>query len=544
MAFTPAESGVHVLMVRAAAGRSGLYRLAIGGASGELRLPVTTGASACGSTVEGVLRGQAGGRFSIAVQPDGRLGGTVTLASAPGTPLAVVGSVAAGGRVAFSDGASLSASGYLGPDGDLTGTWSTGPAASGGGSLVGDCAGARVLDNRPPEAGAVDLPPTFQWGVSPPLSRSGPNQDVDGDLVKAGRWRLVSKPAGSVTALRPGAFPKSLDADLPGDYVLELIVHDGKVDSAPVRATVRAVPANSLPVADAGPDRTAQVGALVTLDGSRSLDADGAVTFRWEVVDTPVGGELSFGGGVDTLPQLSFIPPVAGHYVFRLTVSDGQSVASDEAVVVAVGDGVVPFGAPRSLRAGIGSSLSVQGRPGSSAALVPQWRLTGAPLASTAALEGPSGDPTVTLRPDRPGSYGLRLDSLALATGALVGSTITTVDAFDLAGLWSGQIGSTGQPSLLSFGADAGGALVGQLDVGFVSCGRNVRLVRQFSAPQRLFDASGNRASFRFLGASAVSTMTATLLSSARMEGTLSVLLSATPDCPAQTLVLPWQASR
>ena len=546
--FTPTTSGVYVLMVQGAPGQSGLYRAGVfGAASGELRLSTAALSMGLPRTVQGVLRGQNSGSFSLLIGADGVASGSLTLASAPTAPLALSGSVASSGRVSLTAGTSLALTAYLGPDCDLTGTWSALPPGTGAGSLVGDCTGVRVLDNRAPAAGSIGMPALFRWGEPQPLISAGSNVDLDGDLVQFSRWRLVAKPPGSAAVIRPGAFPKALDADLPGDYVLELVVSDGKNDSPAVQATLRAVPANSLPVANAGPDRTVAVNTLMVLDGSASADPDGALSFRWELLAEPLGAGVAYTPDVAARAQLPFIAPLPGHYVFRLTVTDGVSVSVDEVTVVATRDGApTAFGAPANLWVGVGSSVRLDGRSGSAAVLVPEWQLLSAPLGSQAVLQGPARELSVTLAPDVTGFYNFTLRSLDPATGGVAGVAVTQVQAVDLAGGWTGPIGPSSSPgaSLISFSTDSSGALMGRLTVGFPACGRIVRLIRDFAGPQRLFDASGNTASFYFTGNNTAATLRAELRSSSRMTGTLALQLSAEPDCPAQTLVLPWEVTR
>jgi hypothetical protein len=130
---------------------------------------------------------------------------------------------------------------------------------------------------------------------TPPVANAGPDQtvplgtqvsldgsksaDADGDALTY-KWSMVSKPAGSAAALSdPSAVNPSFVVDKPGTYVAQLIVNDGKVDSLPDTVTIST--ANSKPVAEAGPDQTLFVTQTATLDGSKSMDADGdALTYN------------------------------------------------------------------------------------------------------------------------------------------------------------------------------------------------------------------------------------------------------------------------
>ena len=58
-----------------------------------------------------------------------------------------------------------------------------------------------------------------------------------------------------MTAINRGAGRLTLTLDKPGTYTVQLIINDGKVDSAPATATITAT-ATHPPVANAGPDQT------------------------------------------------------------------------------------------------------------------------------------------------------------------------------------------------------------------------------------------------------------------------------------------------
>jgi hypothetical protein len=97
------------------------------------------------------------------------------------------------------------------------------------------------------------------------LDGSG-STDQDGQLLSFA-WSFVSRPAGSTTELdAPASVKPSFIIDRAGTYVLQLIVNNGKTDSA--ADTVEINTTNSKPVANAGPDQTIAVGLPALLDGS------------------------------------------------------------------------------------------------------------------------------------------------------------------------------------------------------------------------------------------------------------------------------------
>ena len=93
-------------------------------------------------------------------------------------------------------------------------------------------------ENHPPVANAGP-DQTVNVGNVVQLDGSG-SSDVDGDPLTYS-WSLISVPAGSGASLdNPTAVKPKFTADLAGTYVAQLVVNDGKVDSAPDTVVVSA----------------------------------------------------------------------------------------------------------------------------------------------------------------------------------------------------------------------------------------------------------------------------------------------------------------
>jgi len=122
------------------------------------------------------------------------------------------------------------------------------------------------------------------------------SSDVDGDPLTY-NWLFISIPSGSGAALsNPMDVKPTFVVDKPGTYIVQLIVNDGNVDSAPDATSVSTE--NSKPVANAGPDTVSVVDtssysvvATVSVGGNpRGIDVspDGLMVFVTNVMSDTV----------------------------------------------------------------------------------------------------------------------------------------------------------------------------------------------------------------------------------------------------------------
>jgi hypothetical protein len=112
-------------------------------------------------------------------------------------------------------------------------------------------------------------------------------------------------------------------ADVAGQYVGQLIVSDGTVNSAPDTVTITVGTGNTAPVANAGPNQILPVSTTVILDGTASRDADGnALTWKWALMTKPTGSAAALDD--PTMARPSFTLDLDGEYVAQLIVNDGK----------------------------------------------------------------------------------------------------------------------------------------------------------------------------------------------------------------------------
>ena len=190
------------------------------------------------------------------------------------------------------------------------------------------------IDNSAPVANA-GVKQFVIFGASRTVTLDGTySSDADSDQITY-KWILMQKPSGSAAALTGATTSRpTFIADLAGDYVAQLIVNDGKVDSAPGSVIVNAAAANVQPVANAGTDQNPTVNTLVTLDGTNSTDANfDTLTYKWDWIAYPSTTAPTL---ASTSPKPTFTPTTAGTYVLTLTVNDGKLSSTAEPISITV----------------------------------------------------------------------------------------------------------------------------------------------------------------------------------------------------------------
>lgn len=191
------------------------------------------------------------------------------------------------------------------------------------------------------------------------------SSDPDGSVLSYA-WRIKEAPSGSTAVLgNPTAAQPTLILDKSGSYEIELVVSDGSLASPPAFVVVTTL--NSAPVARQVGDRTVSFGAIVSLDGSGSSDADGnALTYAWTLSTRPAGSVASLSN--PSLVNPSFTPDRIGSYVVQLVVNDGSVNSAAAAATITVIAGT-PAAITNILPAE-GSKLPADERPEISASFV------------------------------------------------------------------------------------------------------------------------------------------------------------------------------
>jgi len=161
-------------------------------------------------------------------------------------------------------------------------------------------------------------------------------------------WDYESVPADSAIDISslsdnnsPVAETPEFLPDVPGSYVLSLIVCDEIECSAPDIVVVSVAAGDAAPIADAGPDQVGEEDVRVTLDGSGSYDPDGdELTYSWSLTDVPeCSGLTSTDIHNSTSVEPSVIPDCEGQYQVGLVVSDGDQWSAPDYAIIEVGSG-------------------------------------------------------------------------------------------------------------------------------------------------------------------------------------------------------------
>ena len=230
--------------------------------------------------------------------------------------------------------------------------------------------------------------------------------DADGDQITY-KWTLTDKPSSSAAVLTGATTSRpTFIADLSGDYVAQLIVNDGKVDSSPRSVIVNAAAANVQPLANAGLDQNVTVNTLVTLDGTNSTDANfDTLTYKWDWVSHPGTAPAL----TATSPKPTFTPTAAGTYALTLTVNDGKlsSTADPISITVSTANSVPVAAAGADQYVLVSAQVTLDGSSSTDAdkldILSYKWTLN-KPVGSTASLSSATAQkPTFTA--DKEGVY-------------------------------------------------------------------------------------------------------------------------------------------
>ena len=260
--------------------------------------------------------------------------------------------------------------------------------------------------NTPPVANA-GAAQTVSFGALVQLNGAA-STDVDGDTLTY-KWTLLTRPANSTASLSNAAVVNpTFTADRQGAYVVQLIVNDGKIDSAPATVTIT-TNAPQGPTANAGPNQTVVHGTTVTLTGSGSDPQNLPLQFTWSLTTRPAGSTAVLSNA--SVPNPTFFADKPGTYVAQLIVGNGTT-NSDPSTVTITTTNTVPIanaGSTQNVTSGATVTLDGSGSlDADSDPLTYSWSFSSRPPGSTATLSAAtSKNPTFVV--DVSGTYVAQL---------------------------------------------------------------------------------------------------------------------------------------
>jgi fibro-slime domain-containing protein len=184
--------------------------------------------------------------------------------------------------------------------------------------------------NSAPVANAGDDKATLV-GVAVALDGSG-SSDVDNDSLSY-QWSIISPDGADISIISDATSAQpSITPPDEGVYIVQLVVNDGQLSSAPDTVSVIANYPNRAPVANAGDNQQLFIGSSVTLNGLGSSDPDGdPLSYAWTVI-SPEGVVLS--NANTATPGITVNQ--YGSYVIQLIVNDGELNSEPDSVTLEV----------------------------------------------------------------------------------------------------------------------------------------------------------------------------------------------------------------
>src|SRR3989442_86469 len=157
-------------------------------------------------------------------------------------------------------------------------------------------------------------------------------------------WSFVERPLGSnATLVDEHTATPSFLADVPGTYVLQLIVSNSVLTSTASQVTVQVSTCAANPPAIASPllasknplniGETTQLTAQVTdADNESPCNLNQTLSYEWVIIQQPAGSMATLNSKRSETPSL--IPDKSGDYKVRLTVTDSTGLASEPKTII------------------------------------------------------------------------------------------------------------------------------------------------------------------------------------------------------------------
>jgi hypothetical protein len=312
------------------------------------------------------------------------------------------------------------------------------------GKLNSDAATVTITTTNTPPVANPGQNQTVAIGAQVQLNGAG-STDVDGDPLTY-QWSFVSTPGSSTAQLSStSAVNPSFTADKPGNYIVQLIVNDGKINSAAKTVTI-STNAVQAPTANPGQNQSVKRFTQVTLNGSGTDPQSLPLTFVWALIHKPANSTATLSS--TTAQNPTFTVDLPGDYIAQLVVNNGYQNSAPATVTITTTNTapVANAGQPQTVTAG--TLVSLSGAASSDAdndTLTFAWSLTTKPNNSQATLlAATSSSPSFT--PDLPGTYVAQLivsDPYTSSTPVTVTITVTSAGTITVPSNTTVNLGQT-----------------------------------------------------------------------------------------------------
>lgn len=186
-----------------------------------------------------------------------------------------------------------------------------------------------------PPTAVIDAPAQATTGTIVQVSGANSVAPLGGSL--SFQWAFASQPAGSEAEFNDANLVNpSFLADVSGTYEVILVVTEGELSSAPVRARIEASPCGEqVPTVDslgtdpefpATGDRVTLLATATDGDNSEECALGQRLSFEWTITDRPAGSSATLDDRRILSPTL--LADVSGKYTVTLEVRDDTGLSS------------------------------------------------------------------------------------------------------------------------------------------------------------------------------------------------------------------------
>lgn len=153
------------------------------------------------------------------------------------------------------------------------------------------------------------------------------------------KWEVITKPDDATATIEgQQEVLANFRGSLPGEYVVRLsISYQSWEDNDSVAITLSEIEDPTL-LADAGEDRSLEIGQAVTLDATLSTFEGAGVQILWEIVSKPESSLTTIQNSNQL--QAAFNPDKAGEYIFKLTMTEGSLKSQDVVKITVLANGI------------------------------------------------------------------------------------------------------------------------------------------------------------------------------------------------------------